>query len=174
MAASPQIARVPVEVYLRTSYEPDAEYVDGVIEERPKGQYDHSTWQHALELWFARYAKEWGIRVRPELRVKVAAANYRVPDVVVFDRSLPIEPVLTHPPIAVFEILSPEDSHSRLMIKLADYERMGIGTIVVIDPETGNHRRYVSGRLEPLPADPFDLPGSRCRFDLSEIEKLLD
>ena len=28
---------VPVEVYLRSSYEPDAEYVDGKIEERPRG-----------------------------------------------------------------------------------------------------------------------------------------
>lgn len=59
MAASPQIARVPVEVYLRSSYEPDAEYVDGVIEERPLGQDDHSAWQHAIQLWFAQRAKEW-------------------------------------------------------------------------------------------------------------------
>ncbi len=29
---------VPVEVYLRSSYEPDAEYVDGEIEERPDGR----------------------------------------------------------------------------------------------------------------------------------------
>jgi len=28
---------IPVEVYLRSSYEPDAEYVDGEIEERPMG-----------------------------------------------------------------------------------------------------------------------------------------
>ena len=33
---------VPVEVYLRSSYEPDAEYVDGIIEERPMGEYDHA------------------------------------------------------------------------------------------------------------------------------------
>ena len=30
--------RIPVEVYLRSSYEPDAEYVDGEIEERPMGK----------------------------------------------------------------------------------------------------------------------------------------
>jgi hypothetical protein len=59
------------------------------------------------------------------------------------------------------------------MIELADYERMGIRTIVVLDPD-GRHSRYVAGRLEPLPAEPFDLPGSTCRFDLAEIEKLLD
>jgi Uma2 family endonuclease len=174
LAASPHAAFVPVEVYLRTSYEPDAEYVDGVIEERPMGQNDHSAWQNAIALWFSQKAKEWGIRVRPELRVRVARTNYRVPDVVLLDRNLPPEPIATHPPIAVFEVLSPEDSLSRMMVKLGDYERMGIPTILVLDPEAGNHRRYVGGRLEPLPAGRFELTGSDCQFDLAEIEKLLD
>jgi hypothetical protein len=40
--------RVPVEVYLRSSCEPDAEYVDGTIEERPMGQFDHALWQQAI------------------------------------------------------------------------------------------------------------------------------
>jgi hypothetical protein len=34
------IAPVPLEVYLRSSYEPDAEYVDGEIELRPMGEHD--------------------------------------------------------------------------------------------------------------------------------------
>lgn len=173
MAASTEIVRVPLEVYLRTSYEPDAEFVDGVIEERPMGQDDHSAWRHAIELWFGLHAKEWGIRVRPELRVQVSAANFRVPDVAILDRNRPSEQIATFPPIAVFEVLSPEDTLSRVMIKLADYESMGIKTILVLDPD-GMHRRYIAGRPEPLPAEPFDLPGSACHFDLNEIEKLLD
>ncbi len=173
MAAPTHVARVPLEVYLRTSYEPDAEFVDGVIEERPMGQDDHSAWQHAVELWFGLHAKEWNIRVRPELRVQVSAANYRVPDVAILDRNRISEPIATSPPIAVFEILSPDDSLSRVMIKLAEYERMGILTILLLDPD-GNHRRYTAGRLEPLTTESFDLPGSACRFDLAEIEKLLD
>ncbi len=32
-------ARIPIEQYLRTSYEPDAEYVRGEIEERNAGEY---------------------------------------------------------------------------------------------------------------------------------------
>ena len=39
---------VPVKVYLRSSYEPDAEYVDGRIEKRPMGEFDHSSWQQAI------------------------------------------------------------------------------------------------------------------------------
>jgi Uma2 family endonuclease len=167
-------AHVPLEVYLSSSYEPDAEYVDGVIEERPMGEYDHSSWQHAIELWFAQHAKEWGIRVRPELRVQVSRGNFRVPDVVVLDRHLPIEQVITHPPIAVLEILSPEDTVTRLQAKLADYGKMGVRTILVIDPKEGRHLRYAEGALEPLPAESFDFEGSACRFDLAEIEKLLD
>ena len=43
MTATAQMTHVPVEVYLRSSYEPDADYVDGVIEERPTGEFDHSS-----------------------------------------------------------------------------------------------------------------------------------
>jgi Uma2 family endonuclease len=173
MAAAAQPAYVPLEVYLKSSYEPDAEYVDGVIEERPMGENEHSAWQHALDVWFGQHEKEWGIRVRPELRVQVASHSFRVPDLALLDRSLPSERFATHPPIAVFEILSPEDSLNRMMTKLADYERMGIRTIPILDPN-GQHFRFLAGRLEPLPREPFDLPGSACRFDLAEIEKLLD
>jgi Uma2 family endonuclease len=105
--------------------------------------------------------------------VQVANHRFRVPDLALLDRSLPTERFATHPPIAVFEILSPEDSLNRMMTKLADYERMGIKTILLLDPN-GQHFRYLSGRLEPLPREPFDLPGSACRFNLTEIEKLLD
>lgn len=69
---------VPVEVYLRSSYEPDAEYVDGVIEERPVGEYDHSSWQGAILKWFWQHEKEWNVRVRAELRVQVARTRFRV------------------------------------------------------------------------------------------------
>ena len=173
MAATTQATHVPVEVYLHSSYEPDAEYVGGVIEERAMGEYDHSSWQHAIELWFAQHAREWNIRVRPELRVQVSPGNFRVPDVTILDRNRPVEQVITHPPVAVFEILSPEDTLSRMMTKLSDYEQMGIQTILVIDPSWRNYR-FASGRLEPLPSAAFDLKDSPCRFDLAEIEKLLD
>jgi Uma2 family endonuclease len=173
MAAPTQTADVPLEIYLASSYEPDAEYVNGVIERRPMGGYDHSSWQHAVELWFAQHAQEWGIRVRPELHVQVAAFQFRVPDVTILDRNLPIEQVITHPPLVIVEILSPEDSLTRMMTKLAEYEKMGVQTILVLDPR-GRHFRFTKGALEPLPEEPFSLAGIRGRFDLTEIVKLLD
>jgi Uma2 family endonuclease len=173
MAAAAQPTYVPLDVYLKSSFEPDAEYVDGVIEERPMGEWSHADWQAAIVEYFRSRRVEWKIRAAAELRVQVARNRFRVPDVTVLDRNLPTEQIVTHAPIAVFEILSPEDSLNRMMTKLADYERMGIKTILVLDPN-GRHFRYLDGTLQPLPPEPFDLPGSASRFDLSAIEKLLD
>lgn len=163
---------IPLEVYLHSSYEPDAEYVDGEIEERGVGEYDHASWQHALEVWFAQHANRWNIRVRPELRIQVAKTRFRVPDVTVLDRNQPIEQIITHAPIAVFEILSPEDTHSRLMRKLADYEAMGIPQIWVIDPKAGSFHRYRNDEL--MRSQEFDEPSKGIRFDLRQLEPLLD
>ncbi len=42
---------ISLEVYLLSSgYEPDAEYVDGEIEECPMGEFDHNAWQQAIQL----------------------------------------------------------------------------------------------------------------------------
>jgi Uma2 family endonuclease len=173
MAATAQVTQVPLEAYLNSSFEPDAEYVDGVIVERPMGEWNHANWQAAILEFFRSRRHDWNIRAAAELRVQVSPGNFRVPDVTILDRNLPVEQVITHPPIAVFEILSPEDTLIRMMAKLADYEQMGIRTILILDPN-GTHRRYSAGKLEPLPSTAFDLPGSACRFDLAEIEKLLD
>ena len=164
---------ISVEEYLRSSFEPDAEYVDGQIEERPMGENDHSAWQASICAWFQAQAKQAQIRVRPELRVQVAPTCFLVPHVTLLDRNRPIEKIATHPPVAVFEILSPTDTFKRVTVKCGQYHRMGIQTILVIDPE-GRNYRFSAGSLEPLTQTVFTFPGSACRFDLAEIEKLLD
>jgi Uma2 family endonuclease len=163
---------VPVEVYLGSSYEPDAEYVDGRIEERPMGEFDHASWQQAIQRWFLQHQKEWGIRVLPELRIKVAETRYRVPDVTVLDRSRPIEQIITHPPLAVFEILSPEDRVQRLKLKLEDYRVMGIPEIRVIDPQDSTFYRYEDLQLRRT--DAFSHAEKGFAFDMNELKNLLD
>src|ERR1039458_7898968 len=116
---------VPLEEYLRSSFEPDAEYVDGQIEERAVGENDHSVWQGAIYFWFQQQAQKGQIRVRTELRVQVAPTCFLVPDVTLLDRNLPIEQIVTHPPVAVFEILSPADALKRVMAKSANDKNLG-------------------------------------------------
>ena len=171
MATTPQ---VPLELYLRSTFEPDAEYVDGHIEERPMGEFDHASWQQAILLWFVQHSREWNIRVRPELRVQVTPTNFRVPDVTVFDRDHPIEQILTRPPIAVFEVLSPEDTMPRMLRKLKDYEQMGIPTIIVINTEGPIIYQYGHGSLDRIAAPIQQLAGSRCSIDWEKLQQLLD
>lgn len=173
MAAAPQF--VPLEEYLRSSYSPDAEYIDGQIVEMDTtmGENDHSAWQAAICAWFQAQAMKAGIRVRPELRVQVDAHNFLIPDVTLLDRNHPVEPIATHPPVAVFEVLSPRDQVARIMKKCARYEKMGIRSILILDPD-GPAYRFRDGKLEPLTERSFQLEGSQAQFDLDEIAKLVD
>ena len=113
MATAPVF--VPIEEYLASSYSPDAEYIDGqiVVRESTMGENEHSAWQKAIVVWFEMQAARAGIRVRPELRVQVDVHCFLIPDVTLLDRNRPAEPFATHPPIAVFEVLSPGDSAQR-------------------------------------------------------------
>ncbi|MGD0521928.1 MAG: Uma2 family endonuclease [Terracidiphilus sp.] len=161
---------ISVEEYLRTSADPDCEYVAGVVEERAVGEYDHATWQIILAGYFLAREQELGILSRPELRVQTGADSFRVPDVTLLSRSAPREQIISHPPLAVFEILSPEDSMTRTLEKLADYERMGIGAIWVIEPKKQLYYRYRDGQLTP--GTVFELPGSAFSVSLDEIAAL--
>jgi Uma2 family endonuclease len=165
-------AAISVEEYLRTVTDPDCEYVRGVLEERAVGELDHASWQKAFVRWFAPHEDEWGVRVYPELRVQVAPDNFRVPDVTLLSRSAPREQIITHPPVAVFEILSPEDSMTRMLEKLADYESMGIDAIWVIEPKKHLYYRYSAGKL--VPGDIFELPGAKFSVPFAEIAAMAD
>jgi Uma2 family endonuclease len=168
MAAQPSL--IPVEEYLRTTSDPDCEYVDGVIEERPVGEYDHATWQTILAAFFTIRQVELGIEARTELRMQVAHRRFRVPDVTLLSRKAPREQIITHAPLAVFEILSPEDTMARMLEKLADYERMGVAAIWVIEPTKQVYYRFQAGQLTPDTT--FSLPGTSYTVPFAEIAAL--
>src|SRR5580698_7752639 len=88
-----------VQDYLRTSWSPDRELVDGRIEERNLGEKDHSIIQRFLTVLFAFKRSEWGVEVFPELRTHTNARNFRVPDVLVTRTGDRFERYVTHPPL---------------------------------------------------------------------------
>lgn len=171
MRAEATEREVSIAEYFRSDYEPDAEYVDGVIEERPMGEFDHAGWQQAIVFWFRRHADAWGVWPMAELRVQVAATRFRVPDVAVLDRHQPVGRIVTHAPAAVFEVLSPEDRVQRMARKLNDYQAMGIPEIWVVDPEGPGFQRFEGGELRRREA--FGAPGAKMHFPLVEMAALL-
>jgi Uma2 family endonuclease len=163
---------VSVDEYLKISASPDCEYVRGIIKERAVGELDHASWQDALLHWFRDHKLAWNIRVYPELRVQVAADNYRVPDVTILSRNAPREQIVIQPPLAVFEILSPTDTMTDMLERLADYQQMGIAAIWVIEPKKPSYYLYSSGQLTPTAI--FELPGTTFNVAMSEIAAVVD
>ena len=90
---------VPVEEYLRISYHPDVEYVDGQLVERHVGESRHSRLQgSAVALLMAR-EPHGNFHVYPKERVRVSPGpKYRVPDICVMALPYRSEPVFTQPP----------------------------------------------------------------------------
>ena len=80
------LSAVPVEEYLRTSYEPDCEYVDGHLVERHVGEYFHSLLQSSIATSLVTRERERRFRAFIALRIKISdEPRYRIPDVCVKD-----------------------------------------------------------------------------------------
>jgi Uma2 family endonuclease len=127
---------IPVEEYLHTVYRPDCDYVDGEVIERNVGEFDHATIQGFLVGKLREVARVAQIRVLPELRMRVSASRFRIPDVCVMLKSQRPEPVLTAPPFLCIEIVSSDDRMSRVIERVKDYLRFGVRYVWVIDPQS--------------------------------------
>jgi Uma2 family endonuclease len=136
MATTAVVTRMSVEEYLRTPFQPDVDFVDGVIEERNLGEWDHAGLQGFLYAQLLQQEERWNIYVSIELRVQTSATRFRVPDVCVTDARNPTEQIPTRPPLLCSEVKSPEDRLLRMFERIKDYHRMGVGHAWVFDPET--------------------------------------
>ena len=127
---------IPEHEYLNTIYEPDCDFVDGVLEERNVGEGLHSELQVLIGFFLLQRQREWKIRVFTEWRTHVGSRRYRIPDLTVVPRNATRTGVLQTPPLLCIEILSPEDRIPRILRRLKDFFDMGVESIWVLDPET--------------------------------------
>jgi Uma2 family endonuclease len=165
---------VTVEEYLHTSYQPDCDYVDGHIEERNVGEYDHGYLQTLLAVLFTNNRDAWSVRAVTDVRTQVKATRFRCPDVSVLRRDAPREPILTHPQLIAIEILSPEDRISRMQVKIDDYLAFGVENIWIFDPET--RRAWIADHsgLHLIQNNELTVAGTPIRVVLGELFAELD
>jgi Uma2 family endonuclease len=143
-------ALVPAEEYLHTVYEPDCDYVDGLLVDRNTGEKDHSKAQKELLFFLHERRKLWNLFPIQELRVQVSRTRYRVPDICVVVGPEPDEQILTRAPFLCIEVLSPEDRMSRMQQKIADYLKFGVSYVWVIDPQTRQAWIYTTGAMREV------------------------
>jgi Uma2 family endonuclease len=169
--ASPAVS---VEEYLRTSYQPDCDYVDGEIKERNVGEYEHGKIQSKLDRLLGNREAEWGIDVIVECRLQVAADHFRVPDVMVLRRGTKVSRIVLEAPLVCIEVLSPEDTWTKMFARLNDYLGMGVEHIWCFDPESREAWSYTAGGLRVVREAELTVPGTAIRVAIAEVFAVLD
>jgi Uma2 family endonuclease len=165
---------ISVREYLRTSYSPDCEYVDGRIEERNLGEKEHSILQTFLAFLFRLHRVEWGVEVFAELRTHVAARRFRIPDVLVTRAGVKFESVLDSPPLIAIEILSPDDRLSGMQTKIDEYIAFGVEHIWIFDPQRRSAWCADRDGLHPVIEGELTVAGTLIRVGLAEAWAELD
>ena len=129
-------ALISVDEYLRTTYSPDCDYVDGEVIERNVGEKDHSRAQRQLIRYFCAKEQEWQAFCFPEQRVQVAPRRCRVPDICLVLGKEPDEQIFRQPPFVCVEILSRNDTLETIQTKIDDYLKFGVPYVWVINPRS--------------------------------------
>jgi Uma2 family endonuclease len=165
---------ISIEEYLRTSYHPDADYINGEIEERNLGEFQHARLQTLIAAFFTFQEKVWSTQTVVEQRIRVASNRVRIADVAILRADAPREQVTLTPPLICIEILSPEDRLARAKLVLADYLAMGVQNIWLIDPIY--RAAFIFNTTGLHDADPTSLtvPNTSIHLDLTEAFAALD
>ena len=160
---------ISVGEYLRTTYRPDCDYVDGEVVERNVGEIPHGRLQGFFVWLFRNYEHAWHVLAIPEQRVQVTPTCFRVPDVTVLSLPLQDERIVRTTPVLCIEVLSSEDRMGRVRERVLDYARMGVPATWVVDP--WRCEAYASDRegvLQPV-EERLTVPGSPIEIAVADL-----
>jgi Uma2 family endonuclease len=175
MGAAP--ALVSLDEYLNTAYEPDRDFVDGVLLERHVGTQRHGLLQTIIGVFFSQYRKSHRISVFTETRLLVNAATgrHRIPDLMVLEIPYRRGKVVVDVPAIVIEIKSPDDTFDDIVDRCFDYEKLTVRNIVVMDPDNNRAWLFQQGSLQLLTGATtrlkelaIDLPFSQMFAEIDE------
>ncbi len=174
MATAPVTPLVSIDEYLHMSFEYDAEYVDGHIEERPVPEFDHAQLQIFIGGLLLRHKKSWGVRIAGDARIQTTPMRFRLPDLCITRASEPKEQVLRTPPLLCIEILSPEDRPSRIQRKCEEFLMMGVLAVWVLNTRDRLIRVYTASATTDHRDGLVTVPGTPIQLDVLEAFSTLD
>jgi Uma2 family endonuclease len=159
-------AGISIEQYLKTSYTPDCEYIEGELKEKPLVGFPHGNMQVILGSWFQTHAREWRIKVAVETRTRVTGNKVRLPDLVIvpLDVSAP-QGALESAPLIAIEVLSPDDRFQDLQQRAQDLQSMGTENIWLIDPSDRTIRVWDGLTWQPFQGDKLQAAGTEAYLD---------
>jgi len=162
---------VTLDEYLNTSYEPDREFIDGVLVERNVGSQTHSMLQVIVAAFLREFRQSHRITTFSEGRLLVNAktGRHRIPDVMALETPFRRGKVVVDVPVIVVEIKSPDDTFDDIVERCFDYVRLGVANVLVMDPDNRRAWRFEEGEFRLLAGDSVilelhDRPSMDFRF----------
>jgi Uma2 family endonuclease len=155
--------------YMKTIFHPDCDFVDGRIEERNLGEFEHSMVRKMLMRAFGDHEREWGVLCAPECRLQVAPTRCRIPDVMVLRSGKRYTGVIEDAPLICMEVLSPDDIWARIRERLDDYLAMGVEHVWCFEPEAREVRRYTAEGFVRVTQPILEIPGTPIRISISDV-----
>jgi Uma2 family endonuclease len=135
-STTPLPGLLSIEQYFNTSYRPDVDYVDGILEERNVGDTGHAKVQTRLAVLLSLMDEEWRTETMTEVRVQVSPTRFRIPDVCVVRQGDADERTVTAAPLLCLEVLSPDDALTDTRRRAQDYFTMGVPEVWIFNPIT--------------------------------------
>jgi len=167
-------AVVPINEYLRKSYRPDRDYVDGEIQERNLGERDHADLQTRFVFLLCLPENATWVTARSELRVQVSPTRFRVPDVCVLRKNAPREQIVEQPPLLCIEVLSPEDTMLRTRERVRDFLAMGVPEVWIVDPALRSVTVCAGASTVEHMGGTLTVPETPMVLALADVFKVLD
>jgi Uma2 family endonuclease len=130
--------------------------------------------QYILTERFNRNRREWKVIALQEQRIRVSDTRFRVPDIAVLRRSDPVDNIVQKAPLICIEVLSPEDRMNRIQERFADYARMGVENMWLVDPISRHAWVVLADGSQQRVTDAFAVQGTPIRIDLAEVFAELD
>ena len=163
------------EQYLKTVYRPDVDYVDGYIEERNLGEFDHGTLVLNLAQYFLHRRREWNIHVALDTRMQITPTRFRVPDIGITSLAAPKKQILRTPPLLCIEVLCPEDTLRTMRRRVEDYFSLGVPHVWIFDFQLRNVTVCHPNGADSLQfIGSLTLPGTPIAIPLEQIFAALD
>ena len=172
MATTPTL--LSIDEYLHTSYRPDVDFVDGEIEKRNLGEFDHARLQVLLAGYFLNKEKLWAIQGVVEQRIRVSPTRVRIADLALLRADAPRERVTQTPPVLCIEVLSRKDRLSRVERRLEDYRSMGVPGLWLIDPMRRSAYTFDASGLHHADITRLAVPNTEIKLDLTDSFAALD
>jgi Uma2 family endonuclease len=155
---------VTVEQYLTSSYSPDCDLVDGHLEERNMGEFDHGDLQTEIAHIFRVNEPLWKVK---------AVVEFRVPDVMILHPGQKRTPIIREAPLLCIEVLSPGDTWKRLKVRVDEYIDLGVPHVWAFDPADRTAYRCDKDGFHRVTTPDLAIPGTPITLNLPTLFAVL-